>query len=69
MELLELRLLIGWWSGFKPASSPVRSGKITVPRFKAIFSYKVPLLKLTFKPGGGSVTPSARTCNIIHIQN
>jgi hypothetical protein len=29
MELLELRLLIGWWSGFEPRSTPVQSKKIT----------------------------------------
>jgi len=29
MELLELQLLIGWWSGFEPRSTPVQSKKIT----------------------------------------
>ena len=29
MELLELQLLIGWWSGFKLRSTPVQSKKIT----------------------------------------
>ena len=26
----ELQLLIGWWSGFEPRSTPVQSKKITV---------------------------------------
>jgi hypothetical protein len=29
MELLELQLLMGWWSGFEPRSTPVQSKKIT----------------------------------------
>jgi len=42
MELLELQILMGWWSGFEPRSTPVQSKKITGSylRLFNLFLYK-----------------------------